>query len=259
MVRKGMNIVDIFKVFSRRHRETKAPDKQLTSAFRQRVVRLLSWPFPVYESSFRRLGTSVSGFWLELRERLLYLHGIGTLSGNSNLDPGEDIIAFLSECNDDHFLDVIEFTFQSEHIWQALNPSTLERIHVDTLIECINQFFEVDDLPYHLTGFSTGENHNTSFPRVIRRDNTALHQTAIEPTLTLLSQPGFGAANEEFLNALKDFRGADYGDCVVKCGSSIESVMKIICDKKSWPYNQNDTASGLAQERIATYKFRLIS
>ena len=38
---------------------------------------------------------------------------------------------------------------------------------------------------------------------------------------------------------------AEYRDCVLKCGNSFESVMKIICDRKNWPYQQADAASRL--------------
>ena len=114
--------------------------------------------------------------------------------------------------------------------------------------------------PYHLTSFVYAQGATTtpysttqsktveSYPQVIRRDSDILHETAIEPTLTLLSRPVFTSANEEFLDALKDFRDGDYRDCVVKCGSSLESVMKIICDRKGWPYQQTDPAAKLLSQ-----------
>lgn len=245
VVTQSMNITGIFKVFSKRSQEAKAPSKQLTYEFRQRAVRLLSSGFPIYQSSSLGLGASISDLWWELREGLLYLHGLGTLSGNPNTDPGKDVLAFLSECKDDYFLDAIELAFQSHFIRGAIHVRTGKPFHVDEMIDSINQFFDVDELPYYLTGFIYGKFGITAFPQVIRRDSGALHQTAIAPTLSLLSQPVFAAANEEVLEALKDFRAADYGDCVVKCGSSLESVMKIICDKKGWPYDQKDTAGVL--------------
>ena len=113
------------------------------------------------------------------------------------------------------------------------------------LINNINTFLEVDDLPYYLTGFTVADDRIEAYPQIIRRDSEVLHETAIEPTLTLLSRPVFTSANEEFLDALKDFRDGDYRDCVVKCGSSLESVMKVICDRKGWPYQQTDAAAKL--------------
>ena len=126
----------------------------------------------------------------------------------------------------------------------------------------MNKFFELDGLPYSLTSFvfppepqwesgsrpllgSDGPPRVEAYPQVIRRENDLLHRYAIEPTLALLGQPHFKTANTEFLEALEDYRKGRRGDCVIKCGSSFESAMKIICDRKSWEYQQTDTASSL--------------
>lgn len=121
----------------------------------------------------------------------------------------------------------------------------------------INRFFEIDDLPYYLTDY-VRESVKTylygqervgsrvaSYPQVICREDQLLHNTAIEPALTLLAQEEFKSANTEFLGALEDYRMRDYADCLSKCGSAFESVMKLICDRKGWPYQQSDVASVL--------------
>jgi hypothetical protein len=46
---------------------------------------------------------------------------------------------------------------------------------------------------------------------------------------------------------LEDYRKGDYGDCLTKCSSAFESTMKIICDRRGWPYSQNDAARPLVQ------------
>ena len=74
-----------------------------------------------------------------------------------------------------------------------------------------------------------------AYPQIIRVENEVTYQTAIKPVLTLLANPAFREANREFLDALKDYRNDDYRDCVMNCGSCLESVMKIICEQKGWP------------------------
>ena len=162
-----------------------------------------------------------------------------------------DALTFLSQCSDKHFLDFIEYIFQTlSHMRPSLNNT-----EVDQFVNDINEFLRIDDLPYSLSGFvreevqrvdSSGGKYTIietpSYPQVIRRDSQAMHETAIQPTLTLLAKPAFRAANEEFLAALKDYREGEYADCVAKCGSSFESVMKVVCDRKKWPYQQTDTA-----------------
>ena len=110
------------------------------------------------------------------------------------------------------------------------------------LVDAINEFFKADHLPYLLIDFVHGQESIDVYPQIIRRDSEALHETAIEPALKLLTRPVFASANQEFLEALKDYRNGDHRDCVTKCGSSFESVMKIICDQKRWSYQQNDAA-----------------
>ena len=74
-----------------------------------------------------------------------------------------------------------------------------------------------------------------TYPQIIRYDNEILQQTAIKPALTLLSASAFREANKEFLDALTDHRKGDYQDCLTKCGSAFESVLKIICEQNGWP------------------------
>jgi Domain of unknown function (DUF7014)/Abortive infection C-terminus len=82
-------------------------------------------------------------------------------------------------------------------------------------------------------------------PEVIVRTNQASYALAVEPAIQLLADPRFEAANLEFLGALEDYRKGRYGDCLTKCGSALESTMKLICRHKGWPYNENATAAPL--------------
>ncbi|WP_376741120.1 DUF7014 domain-containing protein [Yersinia enterocolitica] len=67
----------------------------------------------------------------------------------------------------------------------------------------------------------------------------------MEPALTLLNVAKFKHANDEFLRALEDHRTGYYRDCLTKCGSAFESVMKVLCAKNSLPFKETDTASTL--------------
>ena len=144
----------------------------------------------------------------------------------------DDLNNFLSECSDEHFLDFIEISFQSEAVFFG-------DASVGDLIVAVNQFSQQDDLPFFLTDFTYSESGRIrnleTYPQMIRRDSEVLHQTAIEPTLKLLRGQAFSSANSEFLNALQDYRKGDYEDCVAKCGSALESVMKVIGENRGWP------------------------
>jgi hypothetical protein len=90
-----------------------------------------------------------------------------------------------------------------------------------------------------------------AFPKVVMRESEVLHANAIEPALQLLQNQMFKHANTEFLAALEDYRKNDFGDSLVKCGSAMESVMKVLCHKKGWTYKETDVASTLVKTVLA--------
>lgn len=241
---------EIFRVFSRRERfATNQPPKPLTKEFRNRVVMLLR----------NQMHGSFESFLGELHAPVALLLGMPKLSpGAAITGRADDLLSFLFSCKDENFLDVIELIFRSNitGISWPDNP----------LIPSINQFLQVDDLPYHLTGYSTAAYEETSFgsrrsgfrlaeyPRIIRKENEFLHNAAIEPALHLLSGTAFKLANAEFLKALEDHRKGDFSDCLTKCGSAFESTMKIICEKNTIPFKQTDTASILLKAIVGGSK-----
>ena len=183
-----------------------------------------------------------------------YLLGTHRLSRNPAVrTTTEDVLVFLQDCSDEHFLDFLEFIFSSETGFQLVGR--------DRLVGEINGFLRVDDLPYAVTDYVWVEKTQsfrgqpeqvqslTEYPRVIRKDSEVVHRTALVPTLELLREPGYEFANKEFLEALEDYRKGDYGDCLTKCGSSFESVLKILCKKKGWPHT-GDTAAPLLRAVI---------
>lgn len=194
-------------------------------------------------------------FWTEIHLKLAYLHGRLRLSNTDSHSELEDVLQFLENCADAHFLDFLEYIFRTQAYFHASNRANL--------VDDIKEFFRHDDLPYTLTDFVYTKGIETKFgqeyptitltgyPQVIRKDSEVLDRGAIQPTLQLLREPDFMAANKEFLEALEDFRKADYGDCLTKCGSAFESVLKVICARKKWPHNPTDTASPLLKTVIS--------
>jgi len=213
--------------------------------------------FPVGSAGLSNPSSTV---WAEVHKKLLYLHGQGRLSQRSNpaialvnVEMGqlEDLVHFLGECNDNHFLDFIEYVCAANDFRRHANE--------EEFVGAINKFFRVDDLPYTLTPFLREERKEQHLgdertvhaliakPKVIRRDSQVTHEMAIEPALQLLADQRLTSANQEFMEALEDYRHGDYGDCVTKCNSAMESVMKIICDRRGWSYDPKDSANTLKQ------------
>ena len=223
-----VNLSRLFNSFSRRTEPQIEPNPVLSVEFRNRVIFLCQDNF--YGPTF----------WEQILRNLQYLHGRQILSKVASRNSLEDLSQFLAECSDDHFLDFVEMVFRYQE----------SGVNRQQLVAAVNGFLEIDNLPYAVTDFvwqPTGDAPYRSmelveYPRIIRRENRVVHTVAIQPALELLTRPGFVSANQEFLGALEDYRKADFPSCLTKCGSALESVMKVICEQRGWPYNQNDTA-----------------
>lgn len=242
---------NIFNVFSRRKASSSEVLTPLSTEFRNRTLMLLK---DSVKHDFHE-------FLEHLQKKLAYLHGVPVLTDQrgGRINPADDAIAFLLSCEDAHFLDAIEYVFQLEN-------GRFVGQHEKMIIRQINEFLKIDNLPYYLTE-SVWENFETSFhgtpttgmrlrehPKVIRKDSDTLHETAIEPALALLRKHDLLNANEEFMLGLEDYKKGNYRDCVSKCSSSLESVMKILCSRNKFPYKENDTAGPLLRKVLSNTK-----
>ncbi|HEX8384730.1 MAG TPA: hypothetical protein VF576_01030 [Rubricoccaceae bacterium] len=241
----------VFGVFSHRESaEDLAQTTPLTDGFRTRVLLMCRDFFGASQN-----GGYGDEFWLSTHQKIQYLEGRPMVSsapsyGSGNTGVIDDLITYLHECADGRFLDFVELIFRSECFWMASAGRE------DDLVDMLNQFLALDDLPYHVTAFARGPveyvqfgtiTHGTevtAYPKVVRKDNQLVHNQAVAPALLLLSDPAFRAANEEFLGALEDFRKGDYADSLTKSASAFESVMKVICQRRGWPV-KGDTAAPL--------------
>ncbi len=270
----SLNLSSIFDdMYAVRKRTVNDSGESLTSEFRSRFWLFSTDMVHPYDH-YSRAGHKISNFWATLRDKLRYRLGRARLADRSHPTVITEVEAFLSECSDEHYLDFIEMFFQSEDLPKYFSDSDLRDavrnvnmfFTLDNLPYQLTEFsisksrtlvprFKILllDLFRRLNQVEASEIKSShtqpsalpiriptieAYPQIIRRDNEILQKTAIQPTLNLLENPVFKAANLEFLAALKDYREGKYADCVVKCGSSFESVMKIICERKSWPVDR---------------------
>jgi hypothetical protein len=182
-----------------------------------------------------------------------YLHGVAKLSSDPLANtPAADAIKFLMNCPPEKFLDFIELIFRVECLFHVSGND-------DELVDAVNELFRSEGAPYQLTHFVKHEEdasgpppfrvgkviRTIAYPKVVRVDEQVTFTHAVAPALAALADPVYKSANLEFRDALEDYRRGAYGDCLTKCGSAFESVMKVICQQKGWAYTPQDTAAGL--------------
>lgn len=251
-----MDLKGIFDVFSRRHNMPDTSHYAIPNSTRNRVFL---WCAEVFANRRSFIGgrDCTYEFWQEIHRALSLRHGLPRLSsaqsGASSV--AEDAVAFLSSCDDAEFLDFLEYIFRVDCFFHV-SQSKIE------VVAELNELLRADNLPYHLTDFVErqvqkvveelpffGQERTVietlAYPTIISRENEVVHARTIEPALKILQSPLFKSANEEYLDALEDYRKVDFGDCLVKCASAFESVMKIICHEKNWPCRETDTARTL--------------
>ena len=173
-----------------------------------------------YEQLIREYGILFLNERHEIREQMEgeYLTALGNF--------------LISSKTMDEALDVTELVFRviknSKSGHSFLDPM------IDPLLQELNHRFQE-----HSFGYKFENGH------ILRIDSQIVHAEVVKPTLQLLSQKEYRGANEEFLRAHEHYRHQRYPECLNECLKSFESTMKVICHKRSWAYNQNDTAKTL--------------
>jgi hypothetical protein len=253
------NFKRILDTFSRRPEAAAKPRHDVPEATRNRI---LIWCRDLYGNSRSDLGLIARGnyanqFWEEIYQGLLIRTGKLRLSETNRPAHPSDAIQYVLSCSGEEFLNFLEDIFSVECFVHVGSDSS-------RLVDEVNGILRVDNLPYCLTKFVTETVRETSgrhagydvtytraFPKVIMIESDVLHANAVAPALVVLQKPFFLAANREYLAALEDYRKGEIGDCLTKCGSAFESVLKVICSKKGWKYKQDDTASALIRIVVA--------
>src|ERR1035437_9522414 len=238
----------MFDVFSKRPEVATKKGHVVPETTRNRVVM---WAIEIYSCSRPDFGVLTrenysTEFWQEIERRIRFRTGKFLLSRTAPAGPAAAIEYVLS-CPAESFLDFLEDIFSADCFWRVSGDDV-------KMVDELNTLLRQDSLPYHLTHFvreavnntpTSYTTHTRAYPKVIMKESEVLHENAIAPVLSLLERPHFRGANSEYLAALEDYRKGDMPDCLTKCGSAFESVLKVICDRKGWAIKQTDTAKTL--------------
>jgi hypothetical protein len=250
-------IRDVFSVRNAPRGLGYKPDR-ISERLRHRVVMLYG---DVLSGRMNRFDPySHEDHWLEFLEEMhqtmRHLYGRPVMSSRTRPNSaGEDVLGFLQDCSPSEFFDFIELSFKLHSVWRVFISD-----RENDVVDALNEIFRMEDAQYRLTPGVQREEENpikegrfsggrriirVAFPRVVRMDEEVAHTEAVLPALSVLADPAYAGANDEFRRALEDYRKGDFEDCLVKCGSALESVLKVLCDKNKLTYASKDTANRL--------------
>lgn len=230
----------IFDLFSKRQKKLRGeiPDvyqyEDINDNFRVQVVHIINDAFgkDKYGHDY------VESTYKEIHRILCKEYGVFELKKNERYISNEVLNFFLSTNDYEKALDVIELSFKLINIYirdSDYEYNTKERrLKPDEAIDELNLRFKEHGIGYQ---FESNE--------LIRIDSLIVHSEVVKPVLKILTNPIYAGANEEFLKAHEHYRNNRNQECLNECLKSFESVLKAICEKNCWSYNQNDTSKKL--------------
>lgn len=144
-------------------------------------------------------------------------------------------------------MDFLELCFRSRHYKsgdegvQLVNEILTETNIGYRFTPYVEQEFNVVDV---FNNTRTIKHIETQYPIAFKRDEE-YGSRIVQEALIVLSDARFKIASEEFVKALERLKDGDLTGAMTNCGSSLESVLKSICDTKGWQYNTKDTSAAL--------------
>ncbi|MEE5056435.1 hypothetical protein V2J84_22410 [Pseudomonas alliivorans] len=137
----------------------------------------------------------------------------------------------------DHCLDIVELLLHisKNHIDDKTNvtPPRAKDALALHIVE-LNHRFKEHGIGYE---YSSGQ--------IIRIDSQLIHSEVVKPAISLLGEPGFEGAQDEFLVAHEHFRHRLYKEALNDALKAFESTIKAIAGIRGWTVNKGDTANKL--------------
>jgi AbiJ N-terminal domain 4 len=178
-----------------------------------------------------------------IRKVVLREHGLHYLV-NHVIDPKDDVLRYIDSGPDLQI--ILDFVEIACNVTIGLTGADIYRMQLPAaetraFVEEINHRFLENGVGFQFEPIAK---------QLIRIDNQFVHKSAVQPALQLLADPKFKTANEEFLEGFDDYRKGDYDDCLTKCCTAFESVLKIVCAIKGWTYDEKYSAGPLLKTHL---------
>ena len=232
-----MNLKALFDRFSRRNRSLIESQPEITSVpieFRNRVLMRMNYLHKC---------ANAAG-WEFVRHQIEVQKAI-PLKSNSASHPFEPIFNYLREAKGSDFWEALEvlLSYHGNSIREITGSPTYSTFDgpkvvgwhdLHNAIADINEYLKESAIPYSLVmsgGVSRFEIVGIDFER----------QEMLEPAIELFRNPLLMAVEEDFKSALRAYRSDRYDDCATRCGTTIEAVLKALCEENGINYNPSDS------------------
>ena len=168
-------------------------------------------------------------------------HEFGKLHLPANYDGTRDKMKdleyfFLQVQDIEEAFSVIELSFRfidtDTRYWEYPGKNCSDA--ADEAIQELNERFREHGVGYYYVN-----------GKIIRVDDEFVHSEVVKPALGILNRKEYAGAQQEFQQAHEHYRAGRTKEALNECLKSLESMMKSICDKRGWNYDQGDSANRL--------------
>jgi hypothetical protein len=149
-------------------------------------------------------------------------------------------VFFLAQYDIPRVLDVIELSFQ------FIDSATRDGSYLGRY-ERAGEFADAAIRELNVRFREHGIGYFYSDGIIMRVDSELIHQEAVIPALTVLRNKEYQSAEQEFLSAHEHYRTGKNAQALLDCYKAFESVMKIICTKRGWPFDKTKAAAHLVE------------
>ena len=236
----------LYELFSRRKAESEKsqPDvyqyERIPDTLRVQVRRILEDSVGAFNrpSEWGRSMPNNNEAWDLLRDAVAREHGKLSLANQQY--SYDDCIAYIhSEKKVELWLDLVELCIRYvDKILNAKQKYELDRVGATQTAEDA-----IEELNIRFRQSAFGYRYETD--QIIRIDSELIHKEVVRPALHLLSDSRFSGAEEEFRSAHAHYRAGEYKDCAADALNALESVLKTICQLKSWQVDKGARATDL--------------
>lgn len=179
------------------------------------------------------------GPWEFIHKTLCRELGLHRLTDSTYSLHNKGVLNYLGRAEADEFIDALEICCRIVDLSIRQWNEGQRRMHGITQ----DPASAIEEINYRLK--ESGLGYTYSDGQMFRMDSDFTHEELVKPALILLSKKYFEGAQEEFLDAHKQYRSGDYQQSIVSAGKAFESVLKAVCKIKGWNYEKRARASDL--------------
>ena len=239
-----MPVYDIYSKRKKQQEKAGQPDvykyDEIPEGLRNQIIYIWQTAIGTWQKTpYDHSNEPPDNIWIAIHDILCRELGLKSLGNDRDMPFTKCCSFLLGQTDIDNILSLIEVSFRMiERGCSGLSSYEKHKAEItqdsDDAINELNTRFKEHGIGYQYAG-----------GMIIRTDSQYVHTEAVLPAISLLQQPGFEGASEEFINAHKHYREGKNKEAISEALKAFESTMKSICSMMDWNFPENATAKPL--------------